>query len=54
MKDFGAGFEMQERLAVFKELNAIRTICRVTYSICFVSSPSIYPLPESEGRDTDT
>jgi hypothetical protein len=29
---------MQERLAVFKELNVIRTIARVTYAVCFVSS----------------
>jgi len=36
MKDFGAGFEMQERLAVFQEINFMRTLARVTYSICFV------------------
>jgi hypothetical protein len=36
MKDFGAGFEMQERLAVFQEINFMRTLSRVAYSICFV------------------
>jgi hypothetical protein len=42
MKDFGAGFEMQERLAVFQEINFMRTLSRVAYAICFVrlSSPS--------------
>lgn len=37
IKDFGAGFEMQERLAVFKEFNIIRAIARVFYSTAFVS-----------------
>jgi hypothetical protein len=36
MKDFGAGFEMQERLAVFQEINFMRTLSRVAYAICFV------------------
>lgn len=36
MKDFGAGFEMQERLAVFQEINFMRTLSRVVYAICFV------------------
>jgi len=40
MKDFGAGFEMQERLAVFQEINLIRTLLRVAYATCFVCSLS--------------
>jgi hypothetical protein len=41
MKDFGAGFEMQERLAVFQEINFMRTLSRVAYAICFVCLSSL-------------
>ena len=52
MKDFGAGFEMQERLAMFQEINFMRTLSRVAYAICFVC-PSLFLWIWADGKMID-